>query len=388
MAWVNCTAFLRIRHLSSTLLEMQPLMKITCPDSSANTYPVFIGSGLLSQMRDIIPQAYTEFRPFLITDKNLAEHGYVSQLNIDPASTFIIDPPGETSKHVETVKKILNTLDEKRFGRDTILLALGGGTVGDIAGFTASIFKRGVPVLQIPTTTVAQADSAIGGKTGVNSDWSKNAIGTFWNPCAILIDVSTLKTLDERHYIAGLAESLKHSLIADASYVDYIVSNADAIKRREPDELMELARRNCQIKGTVVERDPYERTGLRFVLNFGHTIGHAIETASNFRVLHGEGIAIGMLGALRLGAMLNITPNHLVERVEAMIRNLGLPTHLPSNIEPDNLLEIMTRDKKAEAGNIRFVFLSDIGDIYAPQNEFAHPVDPSLLHRACQELRK
>jgi 3-dehydroquinate synthase len=363
-------------------------MEITCHDSGTNTYPVFIGSGLLSQIKDTIPQTYATFRPFLITDKNLSDHGYVTQLNIDPSSTYIIDPPGETSKNIETVKKILNTLDEHGFGKDTIILALGGGTVGDIAGFTASTFKRGVPILQIPTTTVAQADSAIGGKTGVNSDWSKNAIGTFWNPCAILIDVQTLKTLDERHYIAGLAESLKHSLIADASYVDYIVSNIDAIKRREPNELIELAKRNCEIKGAVVERDPYERTGLRFVLNFGHTIGHAIETASDFRVLHGEGVAIGMLGALRLGTMLNITPNRLVDRVESLINNIGLPTHLPPDMDPDSLINIMTRDKKAEAGQVRFVFLSDIGDIYAPQNKFAHIVDVSLLRRACQALRK
>ncbi len=366
---------------------MMQTMELSAPGSIVPTYPLFIGSGILPQISEAIPKAFASYHPFLITDANLLKHGHAARMNVDPASMFIIDPPGESSKHIETVAKILNALDEKGFGRDTIILALGGGTVGDIAGFAASVFKRGVPVLQIPTTTVAQADSAIGGKTGVNSDGSKNAIGTFWNPCAILVDVDTLKTLDERHYVAGLAESLKHALIADASYLDWIQENVEAIKCREPKALLALAQRNAFIKGTIVERDPYERSGLRFVLNFGHTIGHAIETASDFRILHGEAVALGMLGALSLGAMMKVTPEPLTERTARLLRALGLPDALPEALSADDLVGVMAKDKKNVEGRIRFVLLSDIGDIYAPENAFAHPVERSMIVDACSTLK-
>jgi 3-dehydroquinate synthase len=366
---------------------MEASMTITCPTTDVERYPMYIGTGILSRAQEAVPESYRGFRPFLITDRNLVDHGHAAKIGTDPASTFVIDPPGEDAKNVRTVTAILNVLDEKGFGRDTLIIALGGGTVGDIAGFVASAFKRGVPVLQIPTTTVAQSDSSIGGKAGVNSDWSKNAIGTFWNPCAILMDVETLKTLDERHYVAGLAESLKHGLIADPAFVEYIETHTDAIKRREDDKLIELAKRNCHIKGTVVERDPYERIGLRFILNFGHTIGHAIETATTFRTLHGESIAIGMLGALHLGAAMNITPVDLFGHTETILRGLALPVRLPEGIDPARLAELMRRDKKAKEGRVRFVFLSEIGRVYVKNSDFAHTANREMIIDACRAIQ-
>jgi 3-dehydroquinate synthase len=367
---------------------MLQTMKIAIPGSGAKTYPIFVDSGLLSKMDEVIPSALASFRSFLVTDRNLVEHGYAATLGIEPSASYVIDPPGETSKHIETVTNIINTMDERGFGRDTIVLALGGGTVGDIAGLAASVFKRGVPVIQIPTTTVAQADSAIGGKTGVNSHWSKNAIGTFWNPRAIVIDVRTLETLDERHYLSGLAESVKHGLIADPSFFDWLTDQAMALKQREPKTLAELAQRNARIKGVIVEQDPKEQTGFRFALNFGHTIGHAIETVSDFRVRHGEGVAVGMIGALRLGVLLGVTPERLVECVETLLRKLGLPVRLPPNIEPDDLLNSMARDKKVKAGRARFVLLKETGEVLVRQDAYAHTVDAQQLLRVCRSLRE
>jgi 3-dehydroquinate synthase len=220
----------------------------------------------------------------------------------------------------------------------------------------------------------------------VNSDWSKNAIGTFWNPRAIVMDIRTLETLDERHYVSGLAESVKHGLVANAAFFEWITEHTEAIKRREPKELTELARRNAQIKSAVVEHDPQERNGFRFILNFGHTIGHAIETASHFRVLHGEGVAIGMIGAMRLGSLLGVTPENLTERVERSLCRLGLPIRLPRDIEPDRLPDIMIRDKKAKDGYARFVLLKEAGDVLVREHAYAHAVNTSLLTRVCQSL--
>ena len=216
-------------------------------------------------------------------------------------------------------------------GRDTVVIALGGGVVGDIAGFAAAIFKRGVKVVQIPTTTLAQADSAIGGKTGVDSSLSKNAFGVFWHPSAVYIDVATLKTLDDRQYRAGLVESVKHALIADEKYFEFLESNLDAILRRETDILEKVAYQNCRIKAQVVEADPTEKNQRR-MLNYGHTIGHAIESASGFELLHGEAVAIGIIAAGMIEIEMGLGDEKRLERIRKILTGLGVPVGIPANI--------------------------------------------------------
>jgi len=272
-------------------------MQVKVPGGPAQSYPVVIGSGLLPTLWPQIKATFADRHRFLITDEHVVAAGHMDALLAGrQAPHFVITPAGEASKNIDTAVAIIEEMEKACLGRDTVVVALGGGTVGDVAGFAAAIFKRGVPVVQIPTTTLAQADSAIGGKTGVDSSISKNAFGAFWHPAAVYVDVDTLRTLDERQYRAGLVESIKHGLIADAEYFEFIERQLDAILNREPDILATMARYNCAIKGRVVEEDPQERNRRRS-LNYGHTIGHAVEAAGGYALLHGEAVALGIVAA-------------------------------------------------------------------------------------------
>jgi 3-dehydroquinate synthase len=366
---------------------MEPAIRITRPGTEAEAYPVYIGSGMLSRLSEAIPSSYSRWRRFLVTDANVAAHRHAERLNPDPACTYVIDPPGEIAKKIDTVTRILRVMERAGLGRDTLIIALGGGTVGDIAGFAASVFKRGVPVLHIPTTTVSQADSAIGGKTGVNSAHAKNVIGTFCDPCCILIDTDTLATLDDRHYRAGLAESVKHGLVRDADFFAYMERGADAIRRRDADALAKLARNNCRIKGEVAAADPRERN-LRSILNFGHTFGHALETASGYELFHGEAVSLGMIFAVELGMALGVTPPEVKPRVLRLLDALSLPARIPDAWTFETLLDVMKQDKKALASNLRFALLSGVGRMHAANGAYAHPVDEMVLKQTFQSLAR
>jgi 3-dehydroquinate synthase len=262
------------------------MLKLTVkvPAVKPGEYTITIGTDILDKVWAKIETQFGQQGKFVITDANVEKAGHLNKLlsgrPFDGAQgrdvpNYVITPAGETSKNMRTVEAILEAMERAYLGRDTVVLALGGGVVGDIAGFAAAVFKRGVAVVQIPTTTIAQADSAIGGKTGVDSSMSKNAFGA---------------------YRAGLVESVKHALIADEKYFEFLEKNLDAILRRQPDVLEQVAYHNCKIKAKVVEADPTEKNQRR-MLNYGHTIGHAVESASGFELLHGEAIAIGIIAA-------------------------------------------------------------------------------------------
>ncbi|MHC4244411.1 MAG: 3-dehydroquinate synthase, partial [Planctomycetota bacterium] len=270
-------------------------------------------------------------------------------------------------------------------GRDTLVVALGGGTVGDIAGFAAAVFKRGVLVIQIPTTTVAQADSAVGGKTGVDSSVSKNAFGAFWHPAAVYIDVATLATLDDRQFRAGLVESVKHALIADSEYFEYLENNLDAVLERKSDVLEKVAQFNCKIKGDVVEIDPCEQNKRR-ILNYGHTIGHAVETASGFELLHGEAVAIGIIAAGMIEIELKLASTERLKRVRQILEKLDVPVTLSPNLAEKELIDLIKHDKKAVNKWPRFVLLNDIGQVYCPDGQYAVDVAPELVGRVLKKL--
>ncbi|MHC4527320.1 MAG: 3-dehydroquinate synthase, partial [Planctomycetota bacterium] len=299
--------------------------------------------------------------------------------------TFIINPPGETSKNIDTVVAIIEAMEKAYLGRDTLVVALGGGTVGDIAGFAAAIFKRGVPVVQIPTTTVAQADSAIGGKTGVDSTLSKNAFGAFWHPAAVYIDVATLATLEDRQYRAGLAESVKHALIADSDYFDLLEANICAIIERKPGVLEKLALHNCRIKAAVVEADPTEKNQRR-MLNYGHTIGHAVEAASGYALLHGEAVAIGIIAAGLIEIELGLGSAARLDRVRKTLQRIGLPVTLPDDLAEDKLMDLVRHDKKAVNKWPRFVLISEIGQVHCQDQQWAVEVEPNVVRKALGKL--
>lgn len=361
-------------------------LEVKVPAPQPGSYKVAIGTGLLPGLWPQIKAAFGPRRPFVITDANVGDAGHLDTLlGSRPVPCFVIDPPGEASKNITTAVAIVEAMEKAYLGRDTLVVALGGGTVGDVAGFAAAIFKRGVPVVQIPTTMLAQADSAIGGKTGVDSSVSKNAFGAFWHPAAVYIDVAAVQTLDERQYRSGLVESVKHAMIADADYFDFIEQQMDALLARRTDVLETLARFNCTIKGRVVEADPDERNQRR-MLNYGHTIGHAVESASNYRLLHGEAVAVGIVAAGRIEIEMGLTEPGRVERVTALLERLSVPTKLPADLDNRQLIDLLKHDKKAVSQWPRFVLLDRLGHVHCPAGQYAVDVDRAIVEKVLNSM--
>lgn len=363
-----------------------PDMRIKVPGTPETEYGIVIGSGILPSAWAQIKAAHAQFNRFVVTDERVVAAGHLNALlGGRPAPYFTITPAGEVSKTIDTAVAIIEAMEKAYLGRDTVVIALGGGTVGDIAGFAAAIFKRGVPVVQIPTTTLAQADSAIGGKTGVDSSVSKNAFGAFWHPAAVYIDVAVVATLDDRQYRSGLVESIKHGLIADAGYFEFIENHIDEILARDPETLMTLARNNCRIKGGVVEEDPFEKNKRR-ILNYGHTVGHAVEAASNYEMLHGEAVAIGIIAAGRIETELGLSKPSQLDRIRAVFERLGVPTRIPADMPPEKLLDLMRHDKKAVDQWPKFVLLDRIGQAHYEAGQYAVRVSRDLVERTLRQL--
>lgn len=268
-------------------------------------------------------------------------------------------PAGEENKTLNTVREIYRHLIEEKFDRKDLLIALGGGVVGDITGFAAATYLRGVDFIQIPTTLIAQSDSSIGGKTGVDFDGYKNMVGAFYMPKLVYMNVGTLKELDDRQFYAGFAEVMKHGLIKDALYYEWLLDHMYEIHDRDMDTLLEMVERSCGIKKLVVEKDPTEK-GDRALLNFGHTIGHAIEKAKHFTLMHGECIALGMVAAAYISRQReNLSMEEYYE-----VRDMFVPFNLPISIEdidPQEILTLTKSDKKMDGGQIKFVLLKKVG---------------------------
>jgi 3-dehydroquinate synthase len=361
-------------------------LDVMVPAVGQSGYTITIGRGLLGGLWDVIRSKWPSLNPFIVTDAELVAAGHLATLaGGETVPTYIIDPAGETSKHIQTVVEIVETMEKNVLGRDTLVVALGGGTVGDIAGFAAAIFKRGVPVVQIPTTTVAQADSSVGGKTGVDSSVSKNAFGAFWQPAAVYIDVQTLTTLDDRQYRAGLAESIKHAAIMDADYFDFFETNIDAILNKDMTVLEQIAATNCRIKAEVVQQDPTEKN-MRRILNYGHTIGHAVESASGFDLLHGECVGIGMIAAGKLEKALGLVADDRLERIERLLVKLGMPTVIPSDIDKKELIALLATDKKAIGQWPRFILLESLGNTLCKNEQWAHEVSQGIVEKCLDDL--
>lgn len=271
-------------------------------------------------------------------------------------------PAGEANKTLDTVKEIYRKLIEEKFDRKDMLVALGGGVVGDITGYAAATYLRGIDFIQIPTTLIAQSDSSIGGKTGVDFDGYKNMVGAFYMPKLVYMNVGTLKKLDDRQFYAGFAEVMKHGLIRDALFYEWLLDHMYEIHDRDTEVLLEMVMKSCGVKKLVVEKDPKEQ-GDRALLNFGHTIGHAIEKAKNFEMMHGECIALGMVAAAFISwKRENISMEEYYE-----VRDMFVPFNLPisiDDIDPEEILSLTKSDKKMEAGQIKFVLLKKVGKAY------------------------
>ncbi len=326
----------------------------------SNSYRVLVGMDLLARTGEFCTAGKLTGRCAVITDETVGRlHASVVMDSLVAAgydAHLLAVPAGETSKSMAAAENLINRLLAASLDRGNFLVALGGGVVGDLAGFVAAIFLRGIPFVQIPTTIVAQVDSSIGGKTGVNARAGKNLIGSFHQPRLVLADTTTLETLPDREYREGFAEVIKHAVIRDASLLD-------ALQPSQPRRsLSSIIARNVSIKATIVEADETERTGQRALLNFGHTIGHAIENVAGYgALLHGEAISLGIVAALEISRRKYGLPTQDAERVRDKLHAYGLPLQLPKNLETDTILAATRYDKKFDAGSIRFVVTSQLG---------------------------
>lgn len=330
------------------------------------SYPVHVGAGLLTHA-DLITTRLPQRKAAIVTNETIAPL-YLASLTqaLEARSIRVVSvvlPDGEGYKTWETLNKILDALIDNRCERKTALLALGGGVIGDLAGFAAAVYQRGVPYVQIPTTLLAQVDSAVGGKTAINHPRGKNMIGAFHQPLAVLADTDTLNTLPDRELAAGVAEVIKYGLIRDAAFFDWLENNVDRLMAREPEALAHAIQCSCSNKAEIVAVDERE-AGLRALLNYGHTFGHAIEAGLNFGVwLHGEAVACGMVLAARLSHRMGLIARQDVARITDILRRARLPITAP-DFGIDRYLELMGHDKKVESGRVRFVLLRRIGDAF------------------------
>ncbi len=326
-------------------------------DLGERSYPIVIGHGLLGGGFDLTP--YFRGEDCLVVSNETVAPLYLDKLTPNLAGRNVSSielPDGEAYKTVSTMQSILDRLAEARAPRDTTVIALGGGVVGDIAGFAAACYMRGVGLIQVPTTLLAQVDSSVGGKTGVNHEQGKNLIGAFYQPQAVLIDTDTLATLPDRELSAGLAEVIKAGAICDAEFFAWLEDNVDKLLQRDAHALAHAINRSCEIKAAVVAEDERE-AGRRAILNFGHTFGHAIERCQGYGDwLHGEAVAAGMIMAARLSGLDSAD----IERLRALIAAANLPVEPPA-IGADDWLAAMGMDKKVQGRQLRFVLLDSIG---------------------------
>ncbi len=332
------------------------------------SYPIEIKGGLLADLGSSLKALGFTGKCAVVTNPRVGGL-YLEALleSLERAGGFspvvITLPDGEEYKNFTELQKIYEVLVENCFERTSPILALGGGVIGDITGFAAATYLRGVPYVQIPTTLLAQVDSSVGGKTAVNHSGGKNLIGSFYQPRAVFIDTQTLKTLDERDVLAGLAEVIKYGVILDSEFFEFLEKNAAPLKALNEDLITEAISRSCSIKADVVARDEFETSGERAVLNLGHTFGHAIESLSGYGVYrHGEAVAIGMVMAARFSLSLGLCTEETAERIEALIRALGLPVEAPQ-IDAEDYITAMRHDKKVSGGKLRFILIREIGAV-------------------------
>ncbi|MFC3337242.1 3-dehydroquinate synthase [Paracandidimonas soli] len=326
-------------------------------------YPIHVAPGRLDRLGDSIPADATAIA--LITNPTVAAH-YASRAIAALESTGkrvirVELPDGEQYKDWQTLNLIFDALLQNRLDRKAVLVALGGGVIGDIVGFAAACYMRGVRFVQVPTTVLAQVDSSVGGKTAVNHPLGKNMIGAFYQPVAVEIDTDVLNTLPDREVSAGLAEVIKYGLIMDPAFFEWCEANADALRRRDPQAMAHAIVRSCELKAQVVSADERE-SGLRAILNFGHTFGHAIEAGLGYgQWLHGEAVGCGMIQAAELSARVLGLPADSVARVRSLVEAIGCPV-APPDLGTDRWIDLMQVDKKTEGGQLRFVLLPRIGE--------------------------
>jgi len=331
------------------------------------SYNIMIGNGILKDIGGIIEKFEFSNKLALISNPTVYDlYGKTVSESLKASGHDLIEvllPDGEEYKSLASTEKIYESMLKAKLDRKSALIALGGGVIGDITGFAASTYMRGIDFIQIPTTLLAQVDSSVGGKTGVNHPLGKNMIGAFWQPRLVWVDTATLETLPRREFLSGLGEVIKYGVIWDEDFFAYLESNRDKILRLDKEALTHIIRRSCEIKSEVVSKDERE-SGLRAILNYGHTIGHAIETITGYKkYLHGEAVAIGMYMEARLSHQLGLIEKKAVAKIKALIDSYELPSKMPDEIQINDLVEKMQIDKKTVGGKMHFVLPEKVGAV-------------------------
>ncbi len=347
-------------------------------------YAILIEWGCLDRLGSLFRRHSIEGEVFLLSDKTVwALYGENLERGLAASGYTVLErlllEPGEQSKSLQNWMATIDRLVALEDGtvRRVFLVCLGGGVVGDIGGFVAASYRRGIPCVQVPTTLLAQVDSSVGGKTGVNHPGGKNLIGAFYQPRLVVADLHTLETLGEREIRSGLVEVVKYGLIWDASLFSYLEGNGTSVLARQEDALRRVVRRSCEIKAAVVGKDEKEEKGVRTLLNFGHTFGHALEAATGYgRYTHGEAVAVGTLFAAWISVALGMLPARQYDRIRSLLEGLGLKTRVRAS-ETERVWETMKRDKKFIHGRNRFVLLEEIG-----RARVVEDIDPSVLEKA------
>ena len=344
-----------------------PIKHTLSVDLEDRSYPIYIGSDLLSEAELLTRHIHGQSA--LVVTNSTIEPLYLAtiQQSLDSAGIRhdrVILEDGEQYKTLDAVTAIIDVLLANRHDRRTTVIALGGGVVGDIAGFAASVYQRGVNFIQIPTTLLSQVDSSVGGKTGVNHPLGKNMIGAFYQPRCVIADINTFSTLPPRELAAGLAEVIKYGLIYDAGFFNWLEANIDGLLQLDPELMAQAVLVSCETKARVVEQDERE-SGIRAILNLGHTFGHAIETVMGYgNWLHGEAVAAGMMMAIDLSIREGLLDESLRARSIDLLSRAGLPVSPPDSISVEQYLEVMAIDKKTLDGNIRLVLLRELGEAF------------------------
>ncbi len=339
-------------------------IKVNLDKKPSVSYEICIGENILDRIGMLITKHRWASRYIILTDSNVSTlHGEKVRATLkgmDLKVDLLEFPAGEASKNIQTILPIINNMTELGADRTSALIALGGGVVGDITGFIASIYMRGIPYIQVPTTLLAQVDSSIGGKTGIDLPHGKNILGTFYQPKGVFIDLTFLKTLTPKEFGNGLAEIVKCAIIDDPELLRSIQEEAGALRNRDLNLLERIVSKACLIKKGIVEIDELD-TGLRRILNFGHTIGHAIEAESGYSISHGEAVSIGMVASAIISERLKYLSSEDREKITSLIRGIGLPDRIPITLSTDGILSRIKRDKKKEGDTVRFVLLKKIG---------------------------
>lgn len=350
-------------------------------------YPVYVGVGLLDRAPELIREHAPAHRYAVISDETVAElhgSGVVRALEEAGSTADRFDfPAGERHKTRGEWIRLTDELLEAGVGRDGAVVAVGGGVTGDLAGFVGATYLRGVPVVQVPTSLVAMIDASVGGKTGVDVPAGKNLVGAFHPPRAVVADPGVIRTLPRGERAQGLAEAVKHGAIVDREYLDFLRDRADALLDAEPAALLDAVHRSVEIKADVVSRDEREG-GLRKVLNFGHTLGHALEAATDFRLSHGSAVAVGMVLEARLGERLGRTEPGTADRLARIVHAFDLPSRPPPEVDPDEVLRFTSMDKKGRAGEARYVLLARPGKV-ARGDDWSHVVPRSAVREVLAE---